>query len=186
MKRLALLATLALAGPATGDPALEHLSGTWADPAPYAYGPAFGHRSFTFADGAWTLDFTLSFDPAGAVPVFRFRTGGEYAVVGPSAAQPGAWEADFGEARKLVTLRHPDPDVAAAFGLGECGLEVGVETDISATGCGPWKSVAACPMDHDLLKLTEAGLHFGERPADNDMCAPGKRPTALTPAVVRQ
>ncbi|MEL6599790.1 MAG: hypothetical protein AAGK98_10795 [Pseudomonadota bacterium] len=186
MKFLASLAVTLFASPAPADPSLKELSGTWADPIPYAYGPAYGHRSFTFDKGAWTLDFTLSFDPAGEVPVFRFRTGGTFTVTGVSPTVDGAWDADFGEDWKRVTLLHPDQAVATGFGLAVCDLTVGEEADISATGCGPWKSVAACPTDHDLLKLTEAGLQFGQRPADNDMCTADRRPTVLTPPVVRQ
>jgi hypothetical protein len=70
------------------------------------------------------------------------------------------------------------------MGLADCGLTPNLETDISATGCAAWRPVAFCGEDHDLLALTAEGLHFGVRPADNDMCVPDRRPTALLPAVV--
>jgi hypothetical protein len=70
------------------------------------------------------------------------------------------------------------------MGMADCGLTVNLEADISVTGCAAWRPVAVCGEDHDLLALSDAGLHFGVRPADNDMCTPDKLPTALLPAVV--
>ena len=172
---------------ATSDPAttLSQLSGTYTDPAPYAYGQAFGHRTFTFGDGAWTLDFTLALDPDMQASVFRFRTHGTYEVLRASASVDGAYDALFREDRKLLTLLTTDPGLIQAFGFAECGLEPYVEKDISAAGCSGWKPVAECSEDHDLLALTpDGGVRFGVRPPDNDMCTADRRPTALTPAVV--
>jgi hypothetical protein len=70
------------------------------------------------------------------------------------------------------------------MGMVDCGLTLNLETDISETGCAAWAPVALCGEDHDLLALSDAGLHFGVRPADNDMCSADKTPTALLPAVV--
>jgi hypothetical protein len=44
--------------------------------------------------------------------------------------------------------------------------------------------VADCGTDHDLLALDATGLRFGQRPMDNDMCTPDRRPTALLGPVV--
>jgi hypothetical protein len=38
-----------------------------------------------------------------------------------------------------------------------------------------------CSADYDLVKVEGDKLQFGKRPADNNMCTPGKRPTALNP-----
>lgn len=167
--------------------ALQSLGGTWRDPSPYAYGKAFGQREFTFDRGTWSLRFTLFLDPGGKSPVFTFRTHGRYEVGAASTAVPGAYDTRFTEEQKLLTLDTPDPGLAKAFGFDACGLQVGLEKDVSATGCSRWPAVSACPADHDLLALLAPDrLAFGERPADNDMCTPDKRPTALTPAVQRQ
>jgi hypothetical protein len=164
------------------------LDGTWASPASEDWGQgAFGTRRFTFADGTWTLDFALALDPGMNAKVFEFHTEGTYDVLAPSAAVPGAYEMLFREATKAVTLRATDPGLIQAFGLAGCNLAPDVKTDISASGCAIWKPVAVCSEDHDLLALdSEMNLYFGVRPADNDMCTPEKRPTALLPAVVRQ
>lgn len=185
------LALLAAAGCVATDPSmkkLQTLSGTYADgPEGYAYGKAFGKRTFTFKNGAWTLDFTLALDPGFTAQVFTFRTLGSYEVVGPSAKVPGAYDAVFKENQKFLTLKTTDAALANGFGFGACALTPNVEKDVSVEGCLGWKPVSVCSEDHDLLALTSDGsVRFGVRPADNDMCTPEKRPTELTPAVKLQ
>jgi hypothetical protein len=168
--------------------AIAALNGTWASPAAEDWGRGtFGTRSFSFEGGTWSLDFALALDPGMNAKVFEFHTTGTYDVLGPSPVVPGAFEMLFREDIKAVTLRATDPGLIGAFGLARCNLTPDVKTDISATGCAIWKPVAECGEDHDLLAL-DAGqnLYFGVRPADNDMCTPDKRPTALLPAVVKQ
>jgi hypothetical protein len=171
-----------------GADAIAALNGTWASSAPEDWGRGtFGTRSFTFDAGTWSLDFALALDPGMNAKVFEFHTTGTYEVLAPSTVVPGAFDMLFREAEKAVTLRATDPALVQAFGLAECNLTPDVKTDISATGCAIWKPVAVCGEDHDLLALDAAGnLYFGVRPADNDMCTPDKRPTALLPAVVKQ
>lgn len=183
---LALLSTAAAAAP-PAEP-LRTLSGEYVSAGAEDWGRGtFGRRDFTFADGHWTLRFVLALDPDFAHEVFAFRTGGSYRVTRPSPAVPGAFEADFHEGAKFVTQLTPDAKLAEAFGLAGCGLAVGVERDISGSGCALWRPVAVCAEDHDLLALDAAGgLRFGVRPADNDLCTPEKRPTALLPAVIRR
>lgn len=174
-------------GPAVAT-TLQTLSGTYASAGPEDWGRGtFGRRTFTFDRGAWTLDFVLALDPGFTAPVFAFRTHGTYRVGAPSAAVPGAFEAVFGEDAKHVTLLTTDPGLAQAFGLSACGLTPGVEKDVSAQGCAAWRPVAVCAEDHDLLALSTTGaLHFGVRPADNDLCTADKRPVALLPGVWRR
>jgi hypothetical protein len=178
----AALCVALLCGPATaGEPreTLRHLSGTYASAAPEPWYGAWGTREFAFEGGRWSLDFTLALDPAMQRPVFRFRTFGPYRIGAP-AAFPGAFEAVFGEERKLVTLLTDDARLAEAFRLADCGLAPGVESDVSLRGCAGWRPVAICGEDHDLLALDAGGgLLFGVRPRDNDMCTPERRPTAL-------
>jgi hypothetical protein len=166
--------------------ALETLAGVYASPAPEPWYGGFGTRAFSFRDGQWSLVFTHALDPGMQRRTFVFRTHGPYRLGPPSAAVPGAFEAVFVEDAKLVTLLTDDPALVRAFGFEACGLTPGVEVDVSLRGCAGWKPVAVCREDHDLLALSPAGLHFGVRPRDNDMCTPDRRPTALLPAVVRQ
>jgi hypothetical protein len=188
MNPLAPLFALALALPAAaetaGRDALQALHGTWISPAAEPWYGGFGTREFVFADGRWSLIFTHALDPAMTQRTFQFRTGGAYRVGEPAAAVPGAFATVFDEDWKRVTLLTDVPQIVQAMGMAGCGLTVNLEADISTTGCAGWKPVAACGQDHDLLALSAEGLHFGVRPADNDMCTPDKTPTALLPAVV--
>jgi hypothetical protein len=165
---------------------LEKLTGTYASGAVEPWYGAFGTREFTFGDGNWSLTFTHALDPEMKMKTFVFRTGGDYRIEAPSAAVPGAFEAVFDEDWKKLTSYIGDPKMAEQFGFAPCGLTVGAEKDISADGCAAWKPVPVCGEDHDLLAMDEAGLYFGVRPADNDMCTPDKRPTALLMPVVRR
>ncbi|MEL6562421.1 MAG: hypothetical protein AAFQ94_29900 [Bacteroidota bacterium] len=163
---------------------LENLSGTYQDINPYAYGDAFGQRIFTFDKGKWTLVFTLALDPNLENQVFQFRTYGSYRIGEASEIVENAFNAEFGEDKKFVTLKTDNEQLIEAFGFSSCGLTPFIEKDISENGCSLWKPVSECPVDHDLVSLDENGLlYFGQRPADNDMCSADKRPTSLTPAV---
>lgn len=165
---------------------LENLSGTYADPAPYNYGNAWGKRVFTFDKGKWTLDFTLSLDPDMKMQVFKFRTFGTYKVEEKSTKVADTYNAVFYEEKKFLTLKTSDENLINAFGFAACNLALDIEQDVSANGCSAWKSVKDCPGDYDLLSLDQEGkLYFGNRPQDNDMCSPDKRPTSLTPPVLK-
>ncbi|WP_111670989.1 hypothetical protein [Algoriphagus litoralis] len=165
---------------------LENLTGTYADPMPYPYGEAWGKRKFTFDKGKWTLVFTLSLDPDMKLKVFEFRTFGNYKLQRKSAMLPDTYEAVFYEEKKFVTLKTTDENLIHAFGFCPCNLSLDVEKDISLNGCSAWQSVKQCPGDYDLLSMDKEGkLYFGERPGDNDMCSPQRRPSKLSPAVVK-
>ncbi|TAE83709.1 MAG: hypothetical protein EAY81_08290 [Bacteroidetes bacterium] len=165
---------------------LENLSGTYADPTPYNYGKAWGKRIFTFNKGKWTLDFTLSLDPEMKMQVFRFRTWGTYNIEEKSTILANTYHAVFYEDKKLLTLKTSDENLINAFGFAPCQLTIDKEQDVSEKGCSGWKSVKECPGDYDLLSLDKEGkLYFGNRPQDNDMCSANKRPTSLTPPVIK-
>lgn len=174
----------AIADTASDRAALEALNGTYHSAAVEKWYGGFGTREFVFADGKWSLTFIHALDPGMTQRTFKFRTGGSYKVKEPSASVPGAFHAVFSEDWKHVTLLTPVKEIAAAMGMAECGLTVNLEADISAKGCGAWPSVAACGEDHDLLALSAEGVHFGQRPSDNNMCTADRTPTALLPAVV--
>jgi hypothetical protein len=182
----ALLMSLSPVQAETADAsALSNLTGTYESAGAEAWYGGFGTREFVFSNGSWSLTFIHALDPDMTVRTFQFRTGGTYQVGAPSDAVPGAFRTQFNEDWKHLTLLTPDPALAQAFGMGDCGLTVNLEADISDTGCAAWRPVAVCGEDHDLLALDATGLRFGVRPQDNDMCSEDKTPTALLPAVVK-
>lgn len=184
---LAGAATVAVAQDGFGDRSqLESLSGVYASSAPEPWYGGYGTRRFTFDRGHWSLTFTHALDAAMQNRSFQFRTEGPYRVGAASAAVPGAFEAIFFEDVKFVTLLTADAAIINAFGFATCGLKLNVEVDISKTGCAGWKPVSECREDHDLLAINRAGLHFGVRPRDNNMCTADRRPVALLQPVVRQ
>ena len=183
-----LLAAALPAAPGLADTAgpetLQSLHGTFVSPTVEEWYGGFGTREFVFTGGRWSLTFTHALDPQMTMRTFQFRTGGAYRVVAPSEVVDGAYHTVFDEDWKHVTLLTTVPEIVAGMGMADCGLTPNLETDISLTGCAAWRPVAVCGEDHDLLALTDDGLHFGVRPADNDMCTADRTPTALLPAVV--
>jgi hypothetical protein len=185
-----VIATIAIAFTTSTDKELksklENLSGTYADAKPYAYGQAWGRRVFTFDKGRWTLHFTLALDPEMKMQVFHFRTLGTYKIQDKSNKISNTYHALFFEEKKFLTLKTKDENLIKAFGFTPCNMITDIEQDVSISGCSAWKSVKECPGDYDLLSLDSEGkLYFGNRPQDNDMCSPEKRPTSLTPPVIK-
>lgn len=165
--------------------ALQNARGTYRSAAPEPWYGGFGTREFVFANGRWGLVFTHALDPAMTMRTFVFRTGGAYEIGGPNKDVRGAYDGTFFEEWKHVTLLTDVPEVIAGMGMADCGLTPNLETDISQSGCAGWRPVAECGADHDILAMTDTGLQFGVRPADNDMCTPDRRPTALLPVVAK-
>ena len=164
---------------------LQSVTGTFRSAEAEPWYGGFGTREFTFADGRWQLIFTHAFDPGMTMRTFQFRTGGPFEIGDASDAVPGAFDGVFHEDWKHVTLLTDSPEIVAGMGMAECGLTYNLETDISETGCAAWRPVAECGEDHDLFAMDSTGVYFGVRPADNDMCTPEKRPTALLPVIAR-
>ena len=175
----------AFAGDFAPPEALAAAHGTFRSAAPEPWYGGFGTREFIFADGHWQLIFTHALDPAMTMRTFQFRTGGPFRIGDPSGTVAGAHHGVFHEDWKHVTLLTDSPEIVAAMGMAECGLTYNLETDISRTGCAAWRPVSECGEDHDLFAMDAAGVHFGQRPDDNDMCTPDRTPAALLPAVAR-
>ena len=163
--------------------AVETVTGTYRTVAPEPWYGGYGIREFILQDGAWELIFTHAMDPQMVNRTFQYRAAGPYEVLGASRDVAGAFAGHFTYDWKHVTLLTDDPALQQAYGLADCGLTVGLEADISGSGCGNWRPVAECDSDYDLIALTDAGIFWGVRAADNDMCTPDKTPKALLPMV---
>jgi hypothetical protein len=131
----------------------------------------------------WSLDYTLHGDAQCSAKVVTISIHGEYDVIEPSKTVSGAWDVRFGFDDKTITpFVQP---VADALGGAKCGTtpwQVGVAQSVYAGGClafGQYPQTQ-CPEDYDLLSVDGTTLRFGNRPANNDMCTPDKRPTQLS------
>lgn len=187
--------SLAACGPTTADsaerdglrPQPGELAGDWAS-ACVDPGNGQGFRlSFALTEDTWELAYDAFGDAACAVPFLTVNIAGPYTLGEPSESVPKAREGEFGFASKAVT---PHNDAAVGFLQQACGREdfsVGQASDLGAgcAGLGAYP-IAQCPSDHDLVFLSGDKLQFGQRPMDNNMCSPDKRPTALGVDLSRQ
>lgn len=153
---------------------------------------------FTIESTRWSLDYDTYGDGACTSPFLTVHIEGDYELLAASPSVEGAWNARFGFDEKTVTP-HGAGAVGFLAGLGEaCGGPVtsghgmwtdGVARDVYASGCamlGQYPS-SSCTADYDLVSIDAEGLlHFGVRPADNDLCTESKRPTAISPMGVRR
>lgn len=187
---LALVSLLSACGapqtaPTTTQPDLE---GRWASACiPNGSGQHIQLR-FAMTRADWTLDYVTYTDAACTTPFVTARIEGPYAVTGPSTVA-GASEGTFRFTRK--TLRAHGPAAAGFLSSAQgCGraFAADVDVDITAEGCAGLgqRPVAACGQDYDLVSLEGDSLRFGQRPADNDLCTPAQRPTALSPLAMQR
>jgi hypothetical protein len=174
--------------------AAPNLAGRWVSdciPSPQADGSTQYFRlDFDLRASDWDLDYVVHADAACEVPLVTVAIAGPYALERPSSSVEGAWEARFGFASKTI---RPEVDGLRDFlnSLDGCGTEpfqTGVAQDVYASGCPAFGQYpqAACSADYDLVRLDGDTLYFGARPANNDMCTPANRPTALSPVANRR
>jgi hypothetical protein len=142
---------------------------------------SFGTRDFTATK--WQLTFTIYADKELKTPLVAMDFEGPWALGKASGKVPGATEATFDFTGKKVTLKAKD--VAKSFGMDGCGLEVGKAKDVSKSGCSFVGSVEAYGREFDLLKVDGSAMWLGARPADGNMGAEDKRPTALGAKLVK-
>jgi hypothetical protein len=176
----AACATTSAQGPKTAVKP-QDLAGTWASATCESAGNNnYIQRHFTLTENTWTLNLVAFGDAQCQAKLFTARIQGPYTLVKDSEAVPGATEGNFGFGELYMTP-HMQP-LADAFQNAKCGSgtwKVGEEQRTTETGCLFFKPTSACGTDHDLVKVEGNQLFFGQRPADNDMCAPEKRPAAL-------
>ncbi len=195
LRHLSLLCPLLLSLNACGasassdrDPAATpDLSGDYLSPctpSPQADGTTnYFNLDFSLTQATWTVDYTVHADQACATKLLTVRIEGPYTISAPSQSVPGAYEARFDFSRKAMTphVQQLADTLNSIPGCGEGGWQVGASGSVAA-GCAPFGQypLADCSADHDLVRLTDAGIEFGARPADNNMCSPDKRPTKLS------
>ncbi len=158
------------------------LTGRWRNACtPNGQGGGFS-LDFEFTRSNWSLDYVTYSDPSCATRAVTVHIEGPYEIGAASAAVPGAYEASFRFTRKTVTA-HNEGAVAFLSSAAACPgpFTVGTARDISATGCGGLgqQPISQCGQDFDLVSVSGDALRFGQRPADNNLCAVDRRPSAL-------
>jgi hypothetical protein len=184
---LLALPVFACSSSSGGAAASQSLAGHWVSDTCEASGTNYLKRDFTITDTSWDLVVTVYGDAACGTKVLGATIGGDYTVGNASPDVPGARQAEFRFAHHTATpLAQPLVDLLTQNKCGSGTWAIGQTQDILAGGCAPIGvyPVASCPSDSDVVKLDGARLYFGNRPADNDMCATDKRPKALTSAAV--
>lgn len=161
-------------------------------PQPQADGSTnYFKLDFDLSATRWALDYIVFADEACSTKALTVNIEGPYEQTAPSDAVEGAWEARFAFDAKRMTP-HVDFMVQTLSSIPGCGSSdwaLDQTSDISTQGCAAFGQypISECGADYDLVKLSDGGIQFGARPADNKMCEPAARPTALSPLVsVRQ
>lgn len=180
----------ACSAPQSTDPATPRvdIAGRWASACVANGSGQYIQLRFAMTRADWTLDYVTYADAACATPFVTARIEGPYEVTAASSVA-GASEATFRFTRK--TLRAHGAAAAGFLSSAQgCGraFAADVDVDISAEGCAGFgqRPIAACGQDYDLVSLSGDSLRFGQRPSDNDMCTPSRRPGALSPLSVQR
>lgn len=156
--------------------------GKWKSPVtPMSATQAF-QLDFDIQKDSWMVDYTVFGDSKGSNKFVTVHIEGPYELGGPSELVPGAFEGRFGITRKTITAHNAG---AAGYlnsvGGKVQGFKAGIPLDITQSGFAPFGQypVSKVNADYDLVKLDGDKLTFGDRPADNDMGSPDKRPKKL-------
>lgn len=136
-------------------------------------------RHFQLTEEKWTLNLDAFGDAQCQTKLFTARVVGPYTLERDSEKVTGATEGNFGFGERYLTAHvQPLADVFNQSGCGAGAWTVGAEQSVPGA-CLSFKPLTLCGTDHDVVKVDGNQLFFGQRPADNDMCSPDKRPQAL-------
>ncbi len=153
--------------------------------------PLYITRDISFSGGQIDIRFHNFADAACAEPTFSWYFGGTYELLGPSDAAADAVQGNITIDQVGIT---PDvADLAGFFnsvGNDDCGTatwEVGVEQDITATGCSlmglPANNIT---QEYETFYQYADFLAFAARPINGTFLdTPDKRSTALLTPLVR-
>ena len=106
-----------------------------------------------FADREWGVAFTQYADGACQTRVMTAVLRGTYEPTASSRQAQGAVDVTFRFSRKSLVAH--DAALLDRLNAGGCGSgrwEMGIERDITSTGCLSIESLAACPQEYDLAR----------------------------------
>jgi hypothetical protein len=109
-------------------------------------------------------------------PLMTFNLSGRVTNGDAVASIPGANKANVYFDRVLVTAESPE-GVALVKACGKGRWEVGVQKDVTKTGCLLIKPKASCGVDMDIVRVADGVLTPGVR--KENMCTEAGRPTEL-------
>jgi hypothetical protein len=152
-------------------------------------GQRTGSRSlFAIFDREWGIAFTQYADAACQRPVLTATLRGTYEPTAASAGVPGATNVTFRFAHKGLTAH--DPALVDRLNGGACGSRrwaLGIENDVTATGCLAIEAVSVCAQEFDLVRVDGDRLYLGERPQPgSNICAAERRPLRLRSEPLRR
>jgi hypothetical protein len=160
--------------------AAKDLIGRWVSPSPEPMPMPDGNtlynlRDFILTEKAWAMLFTAYGDPGATFKLFTLRIEGTYNLGAASTDVPGARNADFHFAGRYLTANaQPMLDMFKGAKAGDGNWQLGVEQDVSKTGCLFIPSVAQAPVEYDLVRRDGDNLFFGDRSADLTKARPKK------------
>lgn len=136
---------------------------------------------FAIFDREWGIAFTQYADAECSTPVMTAVLRGVYEPPTPSTRVPGTYEVTFRFSYKGVVAH--DAALLTRLNTGLCGNRqwtLGVEQDVTSTGCLSIESVSACPQEYDLVSTDGERLSLGERPPPGEnICTEERRPQRL-------
>lgn len=146
-------------------------------------GPQYVTRDLWLTATTWLVTLTVHADAQCTRLTLDVFVTGPVLLGLPSPTVAGATEALFVEAETRLTPR-ADQTVTRLNGAppGTCGMDqwaVDVQQDVTGTGCA-LLGIRTPSAEYELVKREGEQLFLGARPpADSDLNAPERRPTAF-------
>jgi hypothetical protein len=165
--------------PANAAPTPPSVSGTWRTTC--STQSSGGQESHTVSEvtDRTTPRFTVTVyaDRACTTPLFAVGNESDRTVGKLLPGKTDVWELDV-KFKRLFVKPLADAALPILTGSG-CGsdLAVGVEKDVSSTGCMFFKPIAQCGGDYDIVKVE--GDRFWNGVRAGDQCVPSGRPREL-------
>lgn len=126
----------------------------------------FFTRKYSFTQKTWEGDYTFYSSAQCTNPLFTVRWAGSYSLGAVVKTEPTAREGDFNFNQIYLTIKNAAL-LPKAQGCGGQMWQLGVEQDISATGCSSLSpllaSTIAYPTDHDIVAIHDGYLIPGFR-----------------------
>jgi hypothetical protein len=158
---------------------LDDLEGRWeltqavevASPA----GTVYRRETVTFGRDRNTVEAKFYADPELTQLLFVYASDGPFTLTGPSSLGKHAYEVRLTNDSQTLELAADAPELLAAVGWDDCGLEVGVAVDVTNGCASPPLPPADC-VERDVWQIVEREngtfLRWGDTSIDRCVEAP--------------